>query len=233
MKEEPLPGVPIGGALLLLIVHLVVAPLSAFVLLAPLVSLLAGDNPAPLQRGATVGTVSIVGGLLTLGALALFARRWPEPRRTLALAPGRLPWWVAPPLVLALAVSIDLLSALAGQPVVPQQFLPLFDGGLDTLLMVTVLVLVAPPVEELVYRGALYGALAARWGTRAAFTLTTAVFAAVHLATYGLDLFALGQVLLLGGLLTWLRAASGSLAPALVGHLVANAYATALLLLLR
>jgi membrane protease YdiL (CAAX protease family) len=225
--------VPLGGALLLLLVHLAVSPFVAFVLLTPVVSLLAGDDPAPLQRGATVGAVSIVGGLLTLGALALFASHWSEPRRTLALVSGRLPWWVAPPLVLALAITIDLLTALAGQPVVPQQFLPLFGDGLDTVLMVAVLVLVAPPVEELVYRGALYGGFAARWGARAAFTLTTAVFAAVHLATYGLDLFALGQVLLLGGLLTWLRAASGSLIPALVGHLVANAYATALLLLLR
>ncbi|GIW06992.1 MAG: hypothetical protein KatS3mg060_1797 [Dehalococcoidia bacterium] len=227
------PAVPLGGALVLLLVQLVIAPIAAFVLIAPLFTLLAGVPSVAFNRGAGLGLVSIVGGLLTIGALWVFARRWPAPREALALVPGRLPWWVAPPAVLGLAIAIDMVTAFAGRPIIPEQLAPLFSGGVDSLLLAIAIVAAAPPVEELVYRGALYGALEARWGVRLAFGVTTVLFALVHVGTYGADLWALGQLLLLGGLLTWLRAASGSLVPSLIGHGVANAYATALILLTR
>ncbi|MDW8255301.1 MAG: CPBP family intramembrane glutamic endopeptidase [Chloroflexota bacterium] len=232
-REAAPPGVPLAGAAILLLVHLALAPLAAFVLVAPLLSLMAEAGTAAPRHGATVGAISIVGGALTLAALGVFARSWPEPRRALGLVPSRLPLWRAAAAALALALAIDLALLSAGQPIVPPQLVSLVSSSLDTLLMAVAVVIVAPPVEELVYRGALYGALAPRWGTRTAWALTTGIFALVHAGTYGNDLLALGQVLLLGGLLTWLRAASGSLLPPLVGHAVANAYATALLLLAR
>ena len=228
----PRPAAPLGGALLLLLVQVAVAPLVAFVLLWPVIVGLLGHGEAPIG-GAAVGLISIAGGLLTLGALAMFARHWPAPRQALALVPGRLPWWVAPPVVLGLAMASDMVAALAGRPIVPPQLVPLFSGGVDRLLMGIAVVVIAPPVEELVYRGALYGAIEARWGAGTACVLTTLVFAGSHVGTFGDDLVALGQVVALGGLLTGLRAASGSLIPGLVGHLAANAYATALLLLIR
>ena len=230
--DEAQRGVPVAGALLVLLVHLTLAPLAAFVLLQPLVSNFLDDGDVPL-RGAVRGLISSVAGLLTLGALWLVARRWPAPRHALALVRGRLTWWVAAPAVLGLAVVSDVVSALAGRPMVPTQFVPYFSGWADTVLMSVAVVLVGPVVEELVYRGALYGAVETRSSAHAALLVTTAVFAVAHIGTYGGDLVALGQVAALGGLLTWLRFVSGSLVPSVVGHVVANAYATALLLLTR
>ncbi len=220
------------SAAILVVTQLLVAQMIAALLVAPLALILAGGDYAGLSRGAFVGAASLAANALTLGLLVLLARRWPDWRSALALFPGRLPLWMVAPATLALVVAMDALTALSGRPIVPQQLAPFFSGGFDTLAMALSVVIGAPIVEELVYRGVLYGALERRWGSAAAFVVTAALFGLVHVATYGTDSFALAMVLLLGAYLTWLRWRSGSVLPPLLAHLVANLYATVVIVVL-
>jgi uncharacterized protein len=78
----------------------------------------------------------------------------------------------------------------------------------------------APLVEELVFRGLLYGWLAGRWGTVAAWIVSSLAFAAAHVEPAHVIL-----VLPLGLLFGWLRRRTDSLWPSLVAHMVNNGLA--------
>jgi membrane protease YdiL (CAAX protease family) len=93
---------------------------------------------------------------------------------------------------------------------------PLF---LASLLLMGVL---APLVEEMVFRGLLYGWLAGLWGGWAAWLISSICFAAAHV-----ELAHVLLVLPLGLWLGWLRRRTDSLWPSLVAHMVNNSLAVA------
>ena len=78
----------------------------------------------------------------------------------------------------------------------------------------------APLVEELIFRGLLYGWLAGRWGTLIAWLVSSLAFAAAHIEWKHIIL-----VLPLGLWFGWLRRRTGSLWPSLVSHIVNNGIA--------
>ena len=80
----------------------------------------------------------------------------------------------------------------------------------------------APLVEELVFRGLLYGWVAGRWGTAAAWIVSSLAFAAAHVEPAHIIL-----VLPLGLWFGWLRRRTDSLLPSLVAHMVNNGFAVA------
>jgi len=82
------------------------------------------------------------------------------------------------------------------------------------------LVVLAPVAEEILFRGYLFGKLQKNVATWIAILITSAVFAAVHLAwNVGIDVFALGIVLCL------LRIVSKSLWPSILLHMLKNGIA--------
>jgi membrane protease YdiL (CAAX protease family) len=83
-----------------------------------------------------------------------------------------------------------------------------------------VMALLAPLVEEAVFRGLLYGWLAGRWGTTAAWLVSSVVFAAAHVEPAHILL-----VLPLGLWFGWLRQRTDSLWPSLIAHVVNNGLA--------
>jgi hypothetical protein len=90
--------------------------------------------------------------------------------------------------------------------------------GMWMVLLVVVVVIGAPVVEEIVYRGSLQTALVSTAGKWAGIVITAALFAAIHLAPVefpGLFVFAL--------LLGIVRQRSGTLGAAIVTHLAFNA----------
>jgi hypothetical protein len=94
--------------------------------------------------------------------------------------------------------------------------------------LVLLALLIAPPVEEFVFRGVLYRALRARLPTAAAALAVTLLFAALH-ATEAIHYKPAFAVIALLGLATLaLRVGTGSLFPAVAAHLVYNACAVAL-----
>jgi uncharacterized protein len=93
-----------------------------------------------------------------------------------------------------------------------------------TLFVASLLVMavLAPLVEEAVFRGLLYGWVAGRWGTFAAWIVSSILFAAAHVEPAHAIL-----VLPLGLWFGWLRRRTDSLWPSLVAHAVNNGVAVA------
>jgi uncharacterized protein len=83
-----------------------------------------------------------------------------------------------------------------------------------------IMAILAPLVEEVVFRGLLYGWIAGRWGTIAAWLVSSILFAAAHVEPAHAIL-----VLPLGLLFGWLRRRTDSLWPSLVAHAVNNGVA--------
>lgn len=64
---------------------------------------------------------------------------------------------------------------------------PVFNQALDYLS----LIVMAPVVEELLFRGIILNRLATKWGLRKAILISSAMFAVLHLAVLGAFLFAI------------------------------------------
>jgi membrane protease YdiL (CAAX protease family) len=99
----------------------------------------------------------------------------------------------------------------------------------DALVLSLVAIgVLAPLVEELVFRGLLYGWLEGRWGWRPAFAVSALAFAIAHYqwsAKGWAQLSYALAVLPLGLLFSWLRKRTRSLLPSVVSHMVNNSVA--------
>jgi uncharacterized protein len=98
--------------------------------------------------------------------------------------------------------------------------------SLDVVLLVLIVAVGAPIIEELFFRGLLLRALQRRWGEWPAIIISTLVFAAVHFQTLQFPALAL-----FGLLAGWLTVRSGRLGPAIWTHVGFNATTVSILLL--
>ena len=117
-----------------------------------------------------------------------------------------------------LAVSVVALSGLLPLPARKSPMEQLFRDPASALLLGAFGVLLAPAIEELVFRGFLYPVLERAHGAAAAVVATGSVFSLVHAQQYG---WAWQNLLLLayvGVVFGVLRAASGSLIPSTLAH---------------
>jgi membrane protease YdiL (CAAX protease family) len=99
-------------------------------------------------------------------------------------------------------------------------------GGWIILLGLVVIV-GAPIVEEIVYRGVVQPGLVASWGRSAGILVTAALFAAIHMQPVefpGLFVFAL--------VLGWARHSTGTIGTSIVTHMAFNTTGLALVVLL-
>ncbi len=98
------------------------------------------------------------------------------------------------------------------------------DGPVDVILMFILVVVMAPLVEELFYRGLLLGALRQRLPDSASIALSGLVFAAVHFQALQFP-----GLLVFGLILGYLRVRYDRLGPAWAAHLSFNAVTFVLL----
>lgn len=91
------------------------------------------------------------------------------------------------------------------------------DGPIDTVLLVASAAVLAPLFEELMYRGLLLRALQRRLGTTPAITISSLVFAAVHL-----DLLLVPGLFVFAVLASLLTVRTGRLGPAWAMHVAFN-----------
>jgi uncharacterized protein len=163
------------------------------------------------------GLVAVAGAVAPLGRSAAPA---------LALRPAH--WW----LLLAGAIGTVILS------VVVSQIGPELQGMKDVerivrepdalVLSILFLGVLAPMVEELAFRGLLYGWIEGRWNWRPAYWVSSLAFAAAHYqwGAEGWDRLAYAiAVLPLGLFFGWLRRRSNSLLPSMVAHMANNSFA--------
>lgn len=157
------------------------------------------------------GLIAVVLAVSPLGRGALPA---------LGLRPA--PWRYAALGALAtLAVSVAV-SQFGIEPEGVKQAMEIASDPRQFLLSLVLLAGLAPVVEELVFRGLLYGWLEGRWGARVAFVVSSLAFAAAHI-----ELKHVVLVLPLGFVFGWLRQRTNSLLPSVAAHIVNNGFALA------
>lgn len=141
--------------------------------------------------------------------------------------PINLPAWMGIVIALVVGVAFDALTLEMGKPLVPQTLRDLYQGGVSAMVVLALAVVVAAPLmEEILFRGLLYTSLSARIGVPAGVTITTLIFGVVHVCTYGTDWYSVLQTLVMGLVLTVLRAWTRSLWPCTVAHVTNNLYST-------
>jgi len=163
---------------------------------------------------AVVGT--LLGGLAAVGLIARTAHGWADVgwRRATARA-----------CVGAAAQGLGLVVvfvSLARLLPTPRALGPLASlaqsGGWARAAWALLAFAVAPPVEELVFRGALYAGLARAGRPLVAAVVTTVVFVGLHAAEIGRYWPAWVAIGLLGALALRVRVRTGSLLPAIILH---------------
>jgi membrane protease YdiL (CAAX protease family) len=174
----------------------------------------------------------VVAGLIQFTILALIAvgisRLFPNPMSALGLRRFGARWvWISFVVVLAtIAVGVALEPILHGseeQGLAPDEWQP--EHATAFALNTTMIVLVAPFVEELFFRGIGVRALT-YFGTAAAILLTGIVFAGVH-GVVG----ALPTLAIFGIGLAWVRVRSASIWPCVIAHATYNGIGVGLLAL--
>ena len=118
---------------------------------------------------------------------------------------------------MALSVAV---SQVGLQPEGMKQVLDIVRDIHQLALSLLLLAVLAPLVEELVFRGLLYGWLAGRWGKNVGWIVSSLAFAAAHTEPAHIIL-----VFPLGLLFGWLRQRTDSLLPSLVAHIANNSLA--------
>ena len=118
---------------------------------------------------------------------------------------------------MALSVAV---SQVGLQPEGMKQVLDIVRDLHQLALSLLLLAVLAPLVEELVFRGLLYGWLAGRWGKNVGWIVSSLAFAAAHTEPAHIIL-----VFPLGLLFGWLRQRTNSLLPSLVAHIANNGLA--------
>lgn len=147
--------------------------------------------------------------------LAQIDAGWRERAKSVALVAGLLVATRIIVLVYQLVVRALGWQASTTSPALTNVFGP-EQGGL--VLAVLMVVLVAPVIEEMVFRGVVRGALEARWGMWVAITVSAAFFAAYHFnAWLAVPTFVLGMAT------GWLASTREGLWPAIWLHALFNA----------
>ena len=182
----------------------------------------------PLQLGAAIAGSAIGGGLVALFALARagwagLGLSGPVTSRALLGAVA----FQGPFLLLSAGWTLAL-EAL-GVEVADQQLLTAVQAARgDAVVWVAAVygVLLAPLLEEALFRGFLLPAAARRYGRGVAIAATAILFGAMHAS----DPIAVVPLAALGAALGWLRVWSGSLWPCLLLHALNNGLAMAVVL---
>lgn len=165
----------------------------------------------------------LLGLFFGVGLLAVIVAMAPLGRAALpALGFRRVGW---KPLVLGTLGTTALSVAVSQLGIEPQgvkQAMNIAREPAAFLITLFLLAGLAPLVEELVFRGLLYGWIESRWGAGLAFVVSSLAFAAAHIEpAHALLVLPLG---LMFGLLRW---RTGSLWPSLVAHMANNGMAVA------
>lgn len=199
------------------------------------------QNDLPPIRGWSILIFLVVLPLLLVPAvwllreremLAMLALFFSSSLIALAIAVAPMGWQALPALgfrpagfwlIVLGAVGALVVSVAVSQLGEPEGVKQALDVARTPELFVAslaVMALLAPLVEETVFRGLLYGWVAGRWGTTIAWFVSSILFAAAHIEPAHVLL-----VLPLGLWFGWLRQRTASLWPSLVAHMVNNGLA--------
>ena len=162
--------------------------------------------------------LTVLGAFFLIGLLAVIVAVAPLGKAAFPALGLRPANWKYPVLgafgTLFLSVAV---SQIGIEPQGMKQVIEVVREPHELILSLLLLSVLAPIVEELVFRGLLYGWIAGRWGGTAGLVVSSLAFAAAHWEPAHIIL-----VLPLGFLFGWLRRRTDSLLPSLFSHLVNN-----------
>lgn len=222
------PGRPVGvrDAILALILMLWVGMGLGSVLAMGL-----GSDPVDPPLAVTVPATAAGG--LSAAAFGWVRVRAAGEQRRFGLVGAAPRWWVLAlalvPVFIGVSLSWSALLVTLGEEVEPQLLVRRITADPHDAAAVLAMVygaLVAPVIEEMVFRGLLLVSLAERFGPGNAVGLTSVLFGLMHLA----DPYSVPPLVMFGVLLAALRLRSGSLGPSILLHVGNNLAAFALAL---
>ncbi|TVR23879.1 MAG: CPBP family intramembrane metalloprotease [Nitriliruptor sp.] len=195
------------------------------------------DSTTLIVVNLVVGLVLqvIVFGLALLPLLAAgrpFSRLWGPTRTTGAMVAIGLATGVGVAIISFTLNAIVVLLAGVEDPVEQQLLQDALAGGLPLALVALLAVVVAPLVEEVIFRGVLFRALADRINLPVGLVLSSAVFALIHIEVVLSQPFALVGLFTVGFLLALAYYLTGNLMVAVLGHAVFNAISLGLTVLI-
>jgi membrane protease YdiL (CAAX protease family) len=127
--------------------------------------------------------------------------------------------YVALGLMLAVGVQI-LANALGQSSQVPME--ELFRTPRTVLMMAVLSTFMAPLVEEVFFRGCMYPVIAGRFGVATSVLVTGTIFGLVHAPQLGFDWREVTPMIVVGIVLTFVRARAGTVAASYFVHLSYN-----------
>ena len=241
-QPPPAPRVlGVGSAALIFVGYVISQIVGAipFALVGGLVALIRGDTD-PDAMMASVLPLAIVGAMVGGGVGGWITARLVvgAPMKTARKAFG----------LVMVAPRENILATIAGAGfatfailVIPRivpipKDLPDSDlirmlegGGAGLIVWAVIVILLAPPVEEFVFRGAMFHGLANRLGTIAAAVVITIVFTAIHALEPATLAWwpALLMIGTMGAIAVGFRIRTGSIVPAIWAHVAYNSIVVA------
>jgi uncharacterized protein len=125
---------------------------------------------------------------------------------------------------IALAVLVSIGSQIVGQPKEEVPFEKLFGTRTDVLWLMAFGILVAPLVEETIFRGFLYPVFARKWGLTAGILVTGTLFGLMHAAQLWPAFAQIGLLIIVGIVLTLARARARTVLASYLMHVSYNAF---------
>jgi membrane protease YdiL (CAAX protease family) len=191
-----------------------------------------------IERGLTVGTFAIAALSTDIPMLVIIYVRLIMPGaltwRDLGLRPLPLDYALRIGIAAGLAglVAIDIIGGLLSQvglrPNQLEQFqFVLSEGPLAFAILLLAAAVVAPFVEELFFRGFLFGVYRRRQPRGLAYIVSSVLFTILHLEPNRMNVAQMAGlsvgIFLLALMLAWLYERTGSLYPGMVAHAINNA----------
>ncbi len=188
------------------------------------------------QAGRDQSLVTIVAqaviDLAILGYLALQIRvRFREPFwHTIGwrkLDPGIIPRWVGYGGLVVAGAVISILVDTASNLHPPKGNLPIdavYQDRLSAFLFLLMAVLLAPLVEETVFRGYIYPAIAKTWGVVVSIFVTGALFGLLHGFQLGGAMWQIALLVIVGIIFTWVRAGTRTVVASYCMHVGYNSF---------
>jgi hypothetical protein len=165
--------------------------------------------------------LTVLGAFFLIGLLAVIVAVAPLGKAAFPALGLRPAHWKYPVFgalgTLFLSVAV---SQIGIEPQGMKQVIEVVREPHELILSLLLLSFLAPIVEELVFRGLLYGWVTGRWGSTAGLVVSSLAFALAHWEPAHVIL-----VLPLGFLFGWLRRRTDSLLPSLFSHIVNNGFA--------
>ena len=181
------------------------------------------DDPTALS--ILLGISIVLEALMLWTAYNFSVRKYRLDFRALGLTRPSRGAWMSPfgMVIGSLIVMYVYFGLLAAFGVTPDTDLPegVFDNAGPFLVIFSLSVFVAPPVEEIFFRGFIFGGLRGRWGVVLAALASGLLFGLAHVGNPG-TIYLLPPVAAVGVVFAFGYVYTGSIIPGIVAHLLFN-----------